>query len=139
VAFTGARHDIEAVIASLDVLVTLSGGSVMLEAMASGVPVVTASDRPPTELEMVRDGESGLVVPADDADALFDALRRLCDDAPLRRRLGSQGRERALRYFGVARLVRQTERLYDDLLGNHPLDGAQDDGVAASIRNTALP
>lgn len=55
VVLTGPRTDIDRVIASLDVLVTLSGGSVMLEAMACGIPVVTASDRRPAELEIVRD------------------------------------------------------------------------------------
>lgn len=119
VVFTGQRADIERVIASLDVLVTLSGGSVMLDAMACGVPVVTASAHP-DRLELVRDGEAGLVVPAGDPDALVRALVRLCDDAPLRRSLGSQGRRRATAMFGRDQLARATERVYDSLLGGCP-------------------
>ena len=122
VAFTGPRTDIERVIASLDVLVTLSGGSVMLDAMACGIPVVTANDRRPAELEIVRDGEAGLVVPADDSDALVRAMLRLCDDAPLRRSLGAGGRLRATMRFGRARMVRETERLYESLLADRPTD-----------------
>jgi glycosyltransferase involved in cell wall biosynthesis len=116
VVFAGARADMESVIPSLDVLVTLSGGSVMLEAMACGVPVVTASDRPAAELAVVRDGEAGLVVPANDADALVAALARLCNDPALRRALGARGRRRAEQRYARARLARQTERLYDALL-----------------------
>ncbi|MDX2166531.1 MAG: glycosyltransferase family 4 protein [Deltaproteobacteria bacterium] len=131
VRFTGARHDVEALLASLDVLVTLSGGSVMLEAMASGVPVVTASDRPPAELVMVRDGEAGLVVPAGDADALVGALARLCDDPALRRALGARGRQRAEQRYARARLARQTEQFYDALLAA--------DRAAAPSQPGALP
>jgi glycosyltransferase involved in cell wall biosynthesis len=116
VVFTGARDDMESVLASLDVLVTLSGGSVMLEAMASGVPVVTVSDRPASELEMVRDGDAGLVVPASDPDALVAALARLCVDPALRRGLGARGRRRAEQHYARVRLVRQTESVYDTLL-----------------------
>jgi len=117
VAFTGPRRDMERVMASLDVLVTLSGGSVMLEAMACGVPVVTASARDPGSLRIVRDGESGRVVPADDPHALARVLVELCDDAEQRRRLGAQGRRRAEALFGRERLVDETVRLYDALLG----------------------
>jgi glycosyltransferase involved in cell wall biosynthesis len=118
VEFTGPRTDIEQVIASLDVLVTLSGGSVILEAMACEIPVVTASDRSPAELEIVRDGETGLVVPADNPDALVQAMLRLCDDAGLRRLLGAQGRRRVETQFGRTRLVRETTGLYECLLAN---------------------
>lgn len=116
VTFTGPRRDMDRVMASLDVLVTLSGGSVMLEAMACGVPVVTASARSPDALRIVRDGESGRVVPADDPHALARAIVELCDDAEQRRRLGLQGRLRAEALFGRDRLVDETVRVYDALL-----------------------
>ena len=115
VTFTGRRRDMERVMPSLDVLVTLSGGSVMLEAMACGVPVVTASARDPESLRIVRDGEGGRVVPAGDADALLRVLIELCDDAEQRRRLGARGRQRAEAHHGRARLVAETVRLYDRL------------------------
>jgi len=104
------------VMASLDVLVTLSGGSVMLEAMACGVPVVTASARSPAELKIVRDGEAGLVVPAGNADALVRALLQLCDDVELRRSLGAKGRHRVETQFGRDRLVSETVHPYDALM-----------------------
>lgn len=66
---------------------------VILEAMAAGVPVV-ASDvgAIPT---MVRDGDSGFVVPAGDVGALENRLRRLLSDGDLRRRMGARAYELA--------------------------------------------
>ena len=59
----------------------------VLEAMAHGLPVVaTAVGGVP---EQIRDGETGLLVPPDDPDAIARALIRLHDDAGLRSRLGS--------------------------------------------------
>lgn len=116
VTATGPRSDMAQVMASLDVLVTLSGGSVMLEAMACGVPVITASARHPDALHMVRDGESGRVVPTGDMDALVNAMSALCDDADLRHRLGANGRRRAEALFGYERMADETMRVYDALL-----------------------
>jgi glycosyltransferase involved in cell wall biosynthesis len=64
-------------------------GLVFAEAMASGLPVV-ASDVGGISA-VVRDGETGLLVPQRDAAALADAVLRLLDDPPLRTRLRVQG------------------------------------------------
>ena len=69
-------------------LPSLSEGlpTVVCEAMNCGLPVVaTAVDGTP---EAVRDGETGLLVPARDPAALAAALGRLLDDAELRGRMG---------------------------------------------------
>jgi glycosyltransferase involved in cell wall biosynthesis len=64
--------------------------TVFMEAMATGRPVVsTAVSGIP---ELVRDGETGLVVSPDDPDALAAALARLAGDPELRRRLGTAAR-----------------------------------------------
>ena len=73
----------------------------ILEAMAAGLPVVASAVGGIPEI--VRDGETGLLVPPGDADALAAALGRLLDDDGLRRRLGAAGRERALDEFDVVR------------------------------------
>ena len=72
---------------------------VLMEAMASGVPVVASgiSGIP----ELVDDGVSGLLVPPRDPPALALALRRLYDDAELRERLARAGREKVEREFDV--------------------------------------
>jgi len=50
-------------------------GNVALEAMATGVPVITYDRGGPTEI--VVDGETGYIVPADDVEALVDAVERI--------------------------------------------------------------
>jgi glycosyltransferase involved in cell wall biosynthesis len=79
----------------------------LMEAMASGVPVVASrlSGIP----ELVEHEATGLLAPAGDAVALADALERLLDDVELRRRLGKAGRETIEREFDLhvnaARLI----------------------------------
>jgi len=64
---------------------------VLLEAMASSCPVVTT---PVGAIpEMVRDGETGLLVPVGQADALAAAIRTLIADPGLRRAMGARGRQ----------------------------------------------
>ncbi len=65
--------------------------NVLLEALAVGVPVVTTTAGAATDA--IADEVSGLLVPPDDPAALARALRRLVDDAALRRRLADAGRE----------------------------------------------
>jgi colanic acid/amylovoran biosynthesis glycosyltransferase len=77
--------------------------NVVGEAMACGVPVVGT----PVGgiLEMLTDGETGLVVPAEDAGALADALVRLAADPGLARRLGERARAKAETTFDLERNV----------------------------------
>jgi glycosyltransferase involved in cell wall biosynthesis len=67
--------------------------NVILEAMASGLPVV-ASGISGIPLA-VEDGASGLLVPERDAAALAAALRRLLEDPAAARRMGERGRRKA--------------------------------------------
>jgi glycosyltransferase involved in cell wall biosynthesis len=67
-------------------------GVVVNEAAASGLPLVL-SDRVGAAYDLLRDDENGYLVPAGDVDAVAAALRRLADDAELRRRMGARSRE----------------------------------------------
>ena len=118
VELLGERGDVPALLARSDVfaLSTLSEGMPIsvLEAMAAGLPVVaTAVGGIP---EIVVDGETGLLVPPQDDQALAAALRRLLADRELRHRMGAAGRARAERLFDVARFRRDHLELYDRLL-----------------------
>jgi 2-deoxystreptamine N-acetyl-D-glucosaminyltransferase/2-deoxystreptamine glucosyltransferase len=88
------------VLAGLDVLVLPSAyeemGSVLVEAMAAGLPVVASAVGGIPEV--VRDGRSGLLVPPGDAGALAAALDRLVADPALRARLAAGAREAARAY-----------------------------------------
>lgn len=72
-------------------------GIVLLEALASGLPVVTT--RAGGTLDIIRDGENGLLVPPGDPLALAGAVTRLLRDEALRAALGRRGREVAEREF----------------------------------------
>lgn len=66
-------------------------GLVVNEAMNRNLPVIASDAVGAVAGGLVRDGRNGLVVPAGDAHALAQALRRLAADAPLRARLGAAG------------------------------------------------
>lgn len=74
--------------------------NVMIEAMATGLPVV--STRFSGIPELVIDGETGLLAEVDDADGQRAALRRALTDAPLRARLGRAARHKVEREFTIA-------------------------------------
>jgi glycosyltransferase involved in cell wall biosynthesis len=87
----------------------------ILEAMAAGLPVV-ATDVGGVA-EAVTDGETGILVPAADPQALAGALEGLVADVDLRRRLGAAGRARALRLFDAPRYRAAHLDLYRRELG----------------------
>jgi len=66
-------------------------GIVFIEAMASSLPIVAA--RAAAVPEVVVDESTGILVPPRDDTALATALMKLLDDAPIRRAMGSAGRE----------------------------------------------
>jgi glycosyltransferase involved in cell wall biosynthesis len=70
--------------------------SVLLEAMASGMPVITAETCGMPDV--VQDGYNGLLVPPADADALEDAIARLAGSEELREQLGCVAQESMKRY-----------------------------------------
>ncbi|MCX7854135.1 MAG: glycosyltransferase, partial [Caldilineales bacterium] len=94
--FTGYLHgtDLAAAYASADMFVLTGAnetfGNVVLEAMASGLPVVVPSTG--GQLDHVRHGVNGLIYDAEDTDALIARVACLVNDPPLARRLGAAGR-----------------------------------------------
>jgi glycosyltransferase involved in cell wall biosynthesis len=90
-----------------------------VEAMACGVPVVGTNGGAVAEV-IGRDGETGLIVPAGDVDALAQALLRALGDADLRARLGAAGRRRALDNFTWRRTAEATAEHYQALLDDQP-------------------
>ncbi|MFL5944392.1 MAG: glycosyltransferase family 4 protein, partial [Gaiellaceae bacterium] len=67
-------------------------GVVVNEAAASGLPLVL-SDRVGAAHDLLRDGENGFLVPADDVGAAAGALRKLAASLELRRQMGERSRE----------------------------------------------
>jgi glycosyltransferase involved in cell wall biosynthesis len=92
VRLCGYSLDLRSVLASASVYAltshTESFSMSLIEAMSVGLPTV-AMDCPRGPREIVRDGETGYLVPDADEDAFTAALLRLVEDAELRRRLGA--------------------------------------------------
>jgi glycosyltransferase involved in cell wall biosynthesis len=77
-------------------------GLVINEAMNRGLPVVATDAVGAVAGGLVRDGRNGLVVPAGDARALAEAMRRLAGEGTLRERLGAAAREDVAAYTPTA-------------------------------------
>jgi L-malate glycosyltransferase len=120
VRFLGIRSDVPEILRALDVfaLTSVSEASslTLLEAMASGVPVVvTAVGGNP---ELVRNGIDGLHVPRGDADATAAAVLRILDDPDLAARTGKAARKRVVERYQLDATVSAYIELYRNLCGS---------------------
>ena len=101
VRFLGWRDDGPALLAACDAFVCPSRheplGNVVIEAWAQGVPVIATESQGPAAL--IRHGETGLLVPVDDALALARAIQRIFSDRALAREIGAAGRAAFLGRF----------------------------------------
>ncbi len=117
VRFLGEQRQVADVLAALDLFVMPSRheglGVALLEAMAMALPVVASAvgGLP----EAVDPGRTGLLVPAEDADALGAAVRELAGDLERARRMGLAGRERVAAEFSMEAMAVGYERLYRQL------------------------
>ncbi len=89
-------------------------GVVCAEAMAYGRPVVAGAVG--GLLDLVADGETGLLVPPRDVPALRRALERLLGDRGLRQRMGEAGRERVRTRFAWPAVTDATIAAYEEAL-----------------------
>jgi glycosyltransferase involved in cell wall biosynthesis len=118
VIFTGWRRDLPGIYADLDVLAVTSNNEgtpvSAIEAMAAGCPVVAT--RVGGLPDLIRDGETGYLVPPGDAQAVAEAWLRLLRQPWLARGMGETARQAAQERFSAPRLIGDMERLYLELL-----------------------
>ena len=118
VYLVGWKRNIATVYADIDLLTltSLNEGTpaAIIEAMASGVPVIATSVGGVPDL--IEDNRTGFLVPSEDIDLLSKSLLELIDDRELRKRLGMTARSEAMRRFSHQRLLGDIRGLYIQLL-----------------------
>ena len=92
-------------------------GRVLLEAAASGVPIV-ATDVGGTAEIFPRESKTAILVPADDAQSVVYSTSQLLSDDDLRERLGAAARRRAETAFDIRAASAALARHYDEVLAN---------------------
>jgi len=117
VILTGKRDDIPQVLSMFDVFVlpSIAEGTplVILEAMAMEKPVV-ATDVGAVS-EQILDGETGIIVPPKDPEALAEAVIYLLRHPEQGSKMGKEGRKRIKEMFSLDRCVEEHKRLYDSV------------------------
>ncbi|MFH1619848.1 MAG: glycosyltransferase [bacterium] len=117
VEWWGHRDDMQGVFAQSHIICLPSYREglpkVLLEAAACSRPIVATNV--PGCREIVRDGVNGLLVPVRDAVGLAAALRRMIEDAKLRRVMGACGREIAEKEFSNEKVISETLAVYRKL------------------------
>jgi len=113
----GEREDIAEIMRSLDIFVLPSQAegisNTILEAMATGLPVIaTAVGGNP---ELVKEGETGLLVPSSDPEAMATALLSLIADNPKRQQQGESSHQSIVDNFSIQAMVNKYIDVYDSL------------------------
>lgn len=115
----GDRQDVPGLLQAMDVFALPSLGegisNTVLEAMASGLPVVATAVG--GNVELVEEGYNGSLVPAGDYLALSNALAALLKNDGERIRQGTNARQRVCQRFDWDRTVESYLHVYDELLG----------------------
>jgi len=120
VHFLGWRSDTSELVADFDIatVCTLPPGEgfgmVIIEAMAQSVPVITTNEGAAPEI--ITDGETGILIPSADSDALAQAIEDILINEDKRKTLGSQGYRECLDRFDIKKTVKQVEQVYENVL-----------------------
>ena len=93
--------------------------TVAIEAMLMGRPVIAT--RSGGLVDIVADGETGLLIPRGDVQALREAIQSLLDNPERREHMGNMARKRVTR-FQETTVVSQIEQVYQELLGSRSAD-----------------
>ena len=142
VCFAGARPDIPELMALMDVFVFPSVseafGIALIEAMATGLPVVASDIRPLRDI--VVPGETGVLVPAHSSAPLAQALMTMLENPAQRAAYGASGRRRVEAHYTDEQMVRATEDVYVRLLDEKaPARRAHTSGLAPGGTSVAVP
>ncbi|MCD6115784.1 glycosyltransferase family 4 protein [bacterium] len=118
IIYAGFRKDIPAIMKAIDLLILPSRvegfGYVLIEAMAAAKPVVATnvSSIP----EIVKNGETGLLVPVHKPEALAEAMLTILRDKNMAALMGKNGRDRMIGNFTIERMVTHIESIFLDFV-----------------------
>jgi glycosyltransferase involved in cell wall biosynthesis len=119
VVLAGQHSDMPGVYAAMDIFVlpSLNEGLPMtiLEAMAASKPVIAT--RVGAIPSLIKDGDTGLLVDARDADGLRDAIANLLSDSELCERLGAAGHEWVSQNYTSEVMALKYRQMYEEVLG----------------------
>lgn len=117
---TGYRSDVLQIIAAFDIAVSCyrlkAIGRPALEAMSVGRPVVVTSGHSGRS-EVVRNRETGIVVPSGDLQALANAVIELACNPCLRKKMGENGILYSEANFSLASTAKSVEHIYEQMIG----------------------
>jgi len=118
VIMTGFVNEMERIYAATDILVSTSlletFGLALAEAQASGIPVVTTNAG--SQSLIVKDGQTGFLVPPRQPKATADKILILAKDPKLRQQFGKYSREYILAHFTITRYVNTIESIYQQMI-----------------------
>ena len=120
VKWLGERNDVPELLQTFDVFVQASlfegMSNTILEAMASGLPVIATDTGGNSEL--VQSGKNGMVIPVGNGEALAEALHKYVSNSVLRKAHGENSRNRAVTQFDVSLMASAYGDLYESLARN---------------------
>ncbi len=123
VRLVGFQSDIAAFLSAIDVFAFATQsegfGQVVIEAMAAGKPVVASKIAPLTEI--IREGETGFLVPRDDPRAMANAIAWLFTHPEQAQEMGKHGQARVYSHFSAGKMAEETLLLYEDVLRERAL------------------
>lgn len=119
VEFLGSRHDIPKIMSGLDLLVLPSVGQeafgrVIIEAGASGVPVVAT--RIGGAVDIIEDNKTGILVRPGDIIEMVESIVRLLKDRNLAKSLAVEARKKVEREYSLSRMIETTVKLYEEVI-----------------------
>lgn len=122
IVFTGERRDIPELMAAMDLFVSASHqegfSNVLLEAMASGLPIVAT--RVGGNPEAVKDGVTGIIVAPHSARQIEQALMVMLGDREKAREMGQHGRARVSELFSYEAMISGLRMFYGEVLSGTP-------------------
>ena len=118
VIFMGFQYNLQKIYAGLDIIALSSYNEglpvALIEAMAAGKPVISTDVG--GVVDLILDGDNGLLVPSNDPKSLAEATLYLLEHPDRRKMMGVAGRKKVYPHFDKKRLVGDIDNLYENLL-----------------------